>query len=86
MRVGTFEFLARRNGNEIAWWPSKGLFIWRRVTQLAELLGNGEIPAAILKYYFAGSLFIWDRRVTRLAEISAKRAGISARGVDNCPM
>ena len=43
-------------------------------------------PAAILKYCFAGSLFIWDRRVTRLAKISAKRAGISARGVDNCPM
>ena len=20
--VGTFEFLARKNGNEIAWWPS----------------------------------------------------------------
>ena len=53
----------------------KGLFIWRRVTWLAELLGKGEIPAAILKYCFAGSLFIWDRRVTYLAEISAKRAG-----------
>ena len=64
----------------------KTMFIWRRVTWLAELLGKGEIPAAILKYCFAGSLFIWDRRVTRLAEISAKRAGISARGVDNCPM
>ena len=32
--------------------------------QLAELLGKGEIPAAILKYCFAGSLFISDRRVT----------------------
>ena len=78
-RVGTFEFLARRNRNEIAWWPSKGLFIWKQVTWLVELLGKGEIPAEILKYCFAGSLFIWDRRVTRLAKISAKRPGISAR-------
>ena len=35
------------------------LFIWRRVTRLAELLGKGEIPAAILKY----SLLTWNRRV-----------------------
>ena len=63
--MGTFEFLARRNGNEIACWSSyKGLFIWRRVTRLVESLAKGEIPAAILKYCFAGSLFIWDRRVT----------------------
>ena len=53
---------------------------------MAELLGKGEIPAAILKYSFAGSLFIWETRVTRLAEISAKTAGISARRVDNCPI
>ena len=54
---------------------TKGLFIWRRVTRLAELLGKGEIPAAILKYCFARSLLIWDRRVTRLAEISQKELG-----------
>ena len=47
---------------------------------LAELLSKGEIPAAILKYCFASSLFIWDKRVTHLTEISAKRAGILAIG------
>ena len=50
--MGTFEFLARRSGNESAWWPSKGLFIWRRVTWLAELLDKGEIPAASIKVLF----------------------------------
>ena len=43
-------------------------------------------PGCYIKVLFFGSLFIWDRRATRLAEISDKRAGISARGVDNCPV
>ena len=66
--------------------PPEGLFIiimqasYPAGSGLAELLSKGEIPTAILKYCFASSLFIWDKRVTHLTEISAKRAGILAIG------
>ena len=50
----------------------KRLLIWMWVTRLTKLLGKSEIPAAILKYCFSGSLFIWDRRVTPRRHLGKK--------------
>ena len=50
-------------------------------------VGQGRDPSCYIKVVFLAHCFIWvDRRVTCLAEISAKRARILARRDDNYPM
>ena len=57
----------------------KGLFIWRRVTRLTELLALPGNSPSIENYRFPGEMFTWRKRVTPLGEFPVERGGISPR-------
>ena len=52
-----------------------GLFIWRRVTRLTELLALPGNSPSIENYRFLGEMFTWRKRVTRLGEFPVERDG-----------
>ena len=58
----------------------KGLFIWRRVTRLTELLALSGNSPSIENYRFPGEMFTWRKRVTRLGEFPVERGGTLCLG------
>ncbi len=58
----------------------KGLFIWRRVTWLTELLALSGKSPSIENYRFPGEMFTWRKRVTRLSEFPVERGGNALPG------
>ena len=58
---------------------NEGLFIWKRVTRLTELLALPGNSSSIKNYTFPGEVFICRSRVTRLGEFSVERGGIAPR-------